>query len=143
MSNKFKGFTLIELLVSIGIIGILIGFVTVNLVGLRGRARDGERKTDLKAIQSALQIFRADQGQFPTSAPACGGSLNSGGSTYMTNMPCDPLSGLPYDYVPVGAIPQTYTLRACLENTNDIDKTGAAGTDGCTAGEVPYRVNNP
>lgn len=146
-SESFKGFILVELLVAIAIIGILVGFATVNLIGLRGRARDGERKADLKAIQSALQIYRADQGRFPTAAeyPGCNGPLVAGGSTYLQATPCDPLdTTTTYNYAPAaGGSPQTYTLRACLENINDSEATGGVGTDGCTAGRVPYRVPNP
>ena len=62
--RKSAGFTLIELLVAIGIIGILASFLLANFVGVRQRARDGVRKSDLRQMQSALEMYRADQGQY-------------------------------------------------------------------------------
>ncbi|MDP2672104.1 MAG: type II secretion system protein, partial [Candidatus Daviesbacteria bacterium] len=54
--RNFRGFTLIELLVAIAIIGILSSFLLSNFVGVRQRARDGVRKSDLRQIQSALEL---------------------------------------------------------------------------------------
>ena len=77
--NKFgmtrigtKGFTLIELLVAISIIGVLSSFLLANFVGIRQRARDGVRKSDLRQIQSALELYRSDQSKYPDSPlPGC------------------------------------------------------------------------
>ena len=63
------GFTLIELLVVIAIIGILTTFLVANFVGVKSRARDGQRKSDLRNIQAALEIYRSDKSVYPSSIP--------------------------------------------------------------------------
>ncbi|OGH09980.1 MAG: hypothetical protein A2152_03440 [Candidatus Levybacteria bacterium RBG_16_35_6] len=119
-SNK-KGFTLIELLIVIVIIGILATFLMSNFVGVRQRARDAQRKADLRQIQSALELYRADQDSYPTSVGdgACGGSFSEGSNSYMGKIPCDPLTGNAYWYSLNSGL---YTLQACLENLNDTQK---------------------
>lgn len=60
-----KGFTLLELLIVISIIGILATLVVVNLGGARGSARDAQRMSDLKTIQTALEAYFNDYGCYP------------------------------------------------------------------------------
>lgn len=118
MVNR-RGFTLIELLIVVAIIGILATFLMVNFIGVRQRARDAQRKADLRQIQAALELYRADNSQYPDQASVvCGGPISSaGGTTYMKSVPCDPI-GLLYYYTPSPDF-SSYTLTACLENTAD------------------------
>ena len=60
-----KGFTLIELLVVIAIIGILASIVLVSLTGARVKARDGQRISELKEMQKALELYYSDNGRYP------------------------------------------------------------------------------
>jgi len=128
--NKTKGFTLIELLVVIGIIGILSSFLLANFVGVRQRSRDGVRKSDLRQIQSALELYRADSGNYPTSldlATKCTDKTpfqdSANKVTYMQKIPCDPLNTSPYIYTYAPSSDgSTYYLTACLENINDSQK---------------------
>ena len=60
-----KGFTLIELLVVIAIIALLSTVVLASLNTARSRARDAERKSELRQIQTAIEIYRSDTGSFP------------------------------------------------------------------------------
>ncbi len=144
-TNGQTGFTLIELLVSISIIAILTALLTVNFIGARQRGRDGQRKANLYQIQSALELYRADNGDYPLSAAlaACGnGIASAGGTIYMTKVPCDPLSGSAYQYTSVDG--QTYTLFACLENQEDSDKdTDPADASACASPYVPFKLTNP
>ena len=55
-----QGFTLIELLVVIAIIGLLSTLAVVSLNGARSKARDARRVSDLKAVSSALELYRDD-----------------------------------------------------------------------------------
>ncbi len=138
MIRKSAGFTLIELLVVIAIIGILSAILMSNFIGVRQRARDGQRKSDLRQIQSALELYRSDIGTYPASLPACNnGTFSSGGSTYMAKVPCDPLNSSSYVYSQSGS---GYTLKACLENTNDAQRDSG---NTCSGGLTSYTLTNP
>lgn len=135
-----KGFTLIELLIVIAIIGVLSSLLMANFIGIRERARDTQRKSDLRQLQSALEMYRSDSvdGLYPLTADitSCGEDvpLESTGQVYMKEIPCDP-SGGGYDYVSDGL---TYTITACLENEADSQAEDSNG--GCDA---PFVVENP
>ena len=123
---RFKGFTLIELLVVITIIGILATLLMSNYIGVRARARDAQRKSDLRQIQTALEQYRSDNNAtpYPSTLPSCGSSFTNGsGTTYMQKIPCDPLSTasspLPYYYFFTDST--HYAIASCLENGNDKD----------------------
>lgn len=137
--QKNKGFTLVELLVVITILGILatIGLVAFGSAQIRGR--DAQRKSDLKQIASALEIFNADYGTYPTvnnglimgcpTGSACtwgsSSALTDNKTVYMKVVPKDPSSGHSYYYrtVSVDGIANTgFQLFAYLENTQDPSK---------------------
>lgn len=61
-----KGFTLIELLVVIAIIGILASVVLSSLNSARAGARDAKRTGDIRAVITALEMYRNQFGQYPT-----------------------------------------------------------------------------
>lgn len=126
-----RGFTLIELLVVVSLIGVLATLVLANLNSARERARDAERKSDLRNIQTALRLYYNDNGGYPTSS---GGSINGcngtscvwgsawidGNITYMNILPVDPLSpAQDYVYTRDALDSDVYTLYACLENKSD------------------------
>lgn len=79
-----KGFTLIELLIVIAIIGILAGVVASTFVNSQRRGRDAQRKSDLKNIASALELFYNDYNKYPPSnngkISACWYQINQNGS---------------------------------------------------------------
>jgi len=122
--NK-KGFTLIELLVVIAIIGLLSTLAVVALGSARVKARDSKRLSDLKQVQTALELYYTDQNAYPAGAGVVLGSANvaclsSAGfaatgcaNPYMGQVPADPGS-TQYTYT-VGA--GTYTITATLEGT--------------------------
>lgn len=128
--------------------------ILINPVTQLKRARDTQRKSDLSRIQSSIEIFRADLDGYPSSLPGCNALLIGGvpPSTYMNQVPCDPLSPLSTPYLYVTNVARSiYCLRACLENIDDIGKDspnnqptcqGVAITT-CTAGKVSYTVQNP
>lgn len=62
---KKQGFTLIELLVVIAIIGLLSTLAVVALGNARTKARDAKRMSDLKQIQTALELYYTDQNAYP------------------------------------------------------------------------------
>lgn len=154
--NGQSGFTLVELLIVIAIIGILSTLLMTNFIGIRQRARDAQRKADVRQIQSALELYRADNGSYPAAVGANGltttcptpQSFANGGTTYMAQVPCDPLGASYYhggNYF-YKQITNGYELGTCLENKADNDYysgnfDGADNTT-CTSGHY-YVKNNP
>jgi prepilin-type N-terminal cleavage/methylation domain-containing protein len=63
-----SGFTLIELLVVIAIIGILSTLAVVALNSARQKSRDSKRVADIKQIQTALELYYAENNGYPTAA---------------------------------------------------------------------------
>lgn len=136
----YSGFTLIELLVVIAIIGILTGLVGSNFVRSRVRARDAERRSNLKDIQTALEMYMNDNGRYPcrTIAYSTGNAriqdfewgndsftneANGHAETvYMAALPGDPSApGAQYHYE-VNDTFTKYRLYAWLENEEDIER---------------------
>ncbi|HRY63164.1 MAG TPA: prepilin-type N-terminal cleavage/methylation domain-containing protein [Patescibacteria group bacterium] len=70
MKNNKKGFTLIELLVVIAIIGLLATLSVVALNNARQKSRDAKRVSDIKQMQTALELYFVDQNAYPYSAAA-------------------------------------------------------------------------
>ncbi len=96
-SNK-KGFTLIELLVVIAIIGMLSGMVLVGMGGVREKARDARRVSDLEALGTAVMLYYSSTESFPDNATTYGGSWPANFkvqlSPYLGNPPVDPLENI-------------------------------------------------
>ena len=156
-SSDQAGFTLIELLIVVAIIGILSTLLLVNFIAVRQRGRDAQRKSNLLQIQSALELYRADQGSYPLPNGATIGNCGSGvtigsptcSTTYLKKIPLDPNGSTYYNsgkyfYSSDGT---TYTIASCIENTNDKDQnitttapTGSTST--CTSGSY-YVLQNP
>ena len=61
-----SGFTLIEILVVIIIITILASIVSVNVLRKPGEARVSAAKLQIKQLQTAVQLYRTEQGRTPT-----------------------------------------------------------------------------
>jgi general secretion pathway protein G len=66
LRRKDRGFTIVELLIVIVIIGILAALVIVTYNGIQQKARDTERKTDVKALQGQLEAYWANAAKYPT-----------------------------------------------------------------------------
>lgn len=139
-------FTLIELLVVIAIIGMLSALLLPNFMSARERARDSQRKSDLKQIQKAFELYKQNQSpiSFPPDLPESGVEFNGSGNTYMNKFPTDPSPGKEY-YYSVDNDALTYTLCSCIENSADPDKTEGVSCSVCTACTTGpcYLVNQP
>lgn len=151
-----KAFTLIELLVVIAIIGSLSALFLPNFMAARERARDSQRKSDLRQIQKAFELYKQDQtdSSFPATAnfPAVNACWSSGanctGNIYMNKFPSDPNRTPTNNYFYVrGADTITYVLCACLENKADSDGTtgdcDASYTCGTDANRKYYKITQP
>jgi len=129
MKTNKKGFTLIELLVVIAIIGLLSTLSILALNQARARARDAKRIADVKQIQTALEMYYNDVGDYPaTGSITAGASISSSaGGIYLRLIPAPPTpvdgsacpgpSEYPYTYSGSQASTASYTIEYCLGAT--------------------------
>lgn len=61
-----RGFTLIEIMVVMVILGLLVAIVAPNIMGRSDQAKVTIAATQLKNIQSALDLYRLDNSQYPS-----------------------------------------------------------------------------
>lgn len=61
-----KGFTLIEIMVVVVIIGILATLIGTAVIGRIDEANIVKAKSDISTLQSALQLYKMDNGDYPT-----------------------------------------------------------------------------
>ncbi|MFQ5754647.1 MAG: type II secretion system major pseudopilin GspG [Acidiferrobacterales bacterium] len=105
------GFTLIEILVVVVILGILAALVVPRIMQRPDEARIIAAKNDIRAINSALKLYRLDNGVYPSTdqgllalvqKPEAGNiprNWKSGG--YLDRLPKDPW-GMQYQYLNPG-----------------------------------------
>ena len=119
MKNNKSGFTLIELLVVIAIIGLLSTLSILSLNSARARARDAKRVADVKQIQTALEMYYNDAGDYPASLTT-GSPILYGTATYLQAVPAPPT---PIDGAACPTVQPdytydkgtySYTLKYCL-----------------------------
>lgn len=117
--KKQRGFTLIELLVVIAIIGLLSTLAVVALNNARQKARDAKRISDIKQVQTALELYFNDANAYPA-AVASGASIAFSGVTYMSIVPTNPspmgdgdCPGVDYAYTPQDSN-ASYTIVYCV-----------------------------
>ena len=60
------GFTLIEIMVVVVILGILAGIVVPRIMDRPDSARVSAAQQDIRAIESALNLYRLDNHQYPS-----------------------------------------------------------------------------
>jgi len=162
--HKLKGFTLIELLVVIAILVVLASILFANYVGVRQRARDGVRISDLRQMQIGLEFYRSETGYYPDVTIACPcvcgkaftsgpdvfydqNAIPAGVTIYMQKIPCDPSSTITtpisYVYNPSPAIlSTTYTLVSCLENDKDPQRDSVASPTCASNGQQSYTLED-
>ena len=64
--NRQAGFTLIEIMVVVVIIGILASVVVPRIMDNPDKARAAKAKNDIRAYESALDLYRLDNYVYPT-----------------------------------------------------------------------------
>lgn len=124
--NK-KAFTLIELLVVLAIIALLSTLAVVALGSARQKANDAKRLSDIKQIQTALELYYTDKNAYPATGSE-GLALGAGSATclgqdgfgasgcpdpYMATLPKDP-GNASYMYTATNGT--SYILTAKLES---------------------------
>ena len=143
--NK-KGFTLIELIIAMAILAIISSFLLGGFLSSQKKARDAQRKSDLKQIQNALEAYANDHnGLYPNddSGEIDGAPWGSefhnpdhSETIYIKKLPEDPGSvDYYYQQTQSGA---GYRLYACLENNQDSDYYEYTDTTCSGCGENDY-----
>ena len=130
-----SGFTLIELLVVIAIIATLAAVVAPSLFGNVGEARRSTAKSQLEIIALALDAYRLDNDEFPTTQqgidalraiPVTGTPPTNWKGPYLRqNIPLDPWKR-PFVYISPGVSnPTAYDLYTLGKD----GKNGGSGED--------------
>ncbi len=129
MTTKYKGFTLIELLVVIAIIGILASIVLVSMGGARAKARDAVRKSDMRQIISAQEMYYGDNDAYLTNS---GATWPTAIGTFMLAMPTDPGDNT-YVWINNTGDAQTFCAYATLDDDTTFYTSSHAGNFECTS----------
>ncbi|MEM1436300.1 MAG: type II secretion system major pseudopilin GspG [Pseudomonadota bacterium] len=131
-----QGFTLIEILVVVVIIGILGALVVPNFLSKPDQARVTAAQSDIRAIANALDIYRLDNFQYPSTDQGLEALVsrptgfpepkNYSPEGYIKNLPTDPW-GSEYIYEKTGSSFLLFSLGA----------DGAEGGEGLNA-DISY-----
>lgn len=130
-ARRQRGFTLIEIMVVVVIIGVLGAIVVPQFMSRPDQAKVTAARTDLQAIATALEMYRLDNFDYPSTAqglealskrpsgtPA---ARNWSSRGYLKSLPIDPW-GTPYQYLNPG--------QQSLDGTYDLYSLGADGVLG-------------
>lgn len=74
--QRQSGFTLIEVMVVVIILAVLAGLVVPKVVGQSDKARAKTTEAALATVSNALDMYRVDNGAYPTSAQGLDALLN-------------------------------------------------------------------
>ena len=90
--KSLKGFTLIEVLVALTIIGILMTFVGPYILDRPDQARKIKIKNDFLAIETAMELYKLDNGTYPNAANGLINLTRADNSIrrYLSVVPTDP-----------------------------------------------------
>ena len=112
ISSKYKGFTLIEVMVVVVILSILAAIVVPKIMDRPEQARVTKAKSDIRAMEAALNLYRLDNMIYPTTDQGLEALVTAptdapepknwkqGG--YLDRLPADPW-GNPYLYLNPGS----------------------------------------
>lgn len=89
------GFTIVELLIVIVVIAILASITVTAYRGVQNRAQDSRRVNDLKSIVKALELYKIDNGVYPTAAGS-GLGLQQGWETSAREAPGEFIAALKF-----------------------------------------------
>jgi general secretion pathway protein G len=118
MQNAHRGFTLIEIMVVVVILAVLGALVVPKILENVDKARVTRAQSDIRAIQTALDLYRLDNFKYPTTEQGLAAlvkqpvdptitNYRSGG--YLGSLPKDPWNN-PYIYVSPGADGRDYEI---------------------------------
>ena len=96
LKTKPNGFSLLELLVVIAIIGIVLSFIVPNVINRPSEARKTKIINDIQVLQSALELYKLDNGEYPSEKIGLKILANKQ-KQYINGIPSDPWEN-PYKY---------------------------------------------
>ncbi len=100
-----QGFTLLEIMVVVVIIGLLAAMIVPNLMGNIDKAQISRAKSDIRGIETALNLYRLDNFRYPSTSDGLQALVTNPGETvapqwtkpYLPRLPKDPWNR-PYQY---------------------------------------------
>jgi general secretion pathway protein G len=103
-----QGFTLLEIMVVVVIIGLLVAAVAPNFIGQIDKAAVSRAKTDIRSIETSLNLYRLDNFRYPSTSEGLEALVTNPGEAsapnwkaYLPRVPLDPWDQ-PYQYVSPG-----------------------------------------
>ena len=118
MRNRSRGFTLIEIMVVVVILAVLGALVVPRVLENVDKARVVRAKSDIRAIETALDLYRLDNYKYPTTdqglealvkKPPDPSLTNYREGGYLKAVPKDPW-GNPYHYESPGPDGEPYLI---------------------------------
>lgn len=130
--RKQQGFTLIEVMVVVVILGILAAIVVPRVIDRPEQARVVRAQQDIVAISNAMDLYKLDNGQYPTTDQGIAALVTQPTSEpapqdwhqYLKQVPTDPW-GNPYIYANPG-----------VHGEIDISSYGPTGKPGGTGDQA-------
>jgi type II secretion system protein G len=110
--SAVNGFTLIEIIVVMLIIGILAAIGIGSFTSSQIKSRDARRKSDLKQITNALEVYYNDFGSYPVSLNGAIMGCGEGGVLQCT-------WGDPFAWTPVGGAEAVVYMIKIPEDTSN------------------------
>lgn len=95
--KKQDGFTLIEIMVVLIIIAIMASFVVPSVINRPDQARFTKVKNDILTIESALDLYKLDNGNYPSNDKGLESLIEDEDNLYLKRLPLDPWNE-PYQY---------------------------------------------
>ncbi len=112
LAASVRGFTLIEVMVVVVILAILAGMVVPRIMDKPDQARITKAQADIRAMDSALKMYRLDSFQYPTTDQGLEALVSKPGGSpepknwkeggYIDRLKDDPW-GNPYQYLSPGS----------------------------------------
>ncbi|MCP3689850.1 MAG: type II secretion system major pseudopilin GspG [Gammaproteobacteria bacterium] len=67
-----SGFTLLEIIVVVAIIAILASYIAPKVTGYVGDSRVSKAKSDIRVLESSLELYKLDNFNYPSSGQGLG-----------------------------------------------------------------------
>ena len=118
MRNRQRGFTLIEIMVVVVILSVLGALVVPQIIDKVDVAKVKRAQSDIRAIQTALDLYRLDNFKYPTTEqglqalvkqPVDPTITNYNTNGYLKSLPKDPWGNV-YQYTNPGSDGREYEI---------------------------------